>query len=147
MKADPSLNIPVADSTSESWINWHKELKRVFGKKTANSLWLFAWAKRGGKNADANTSKTRTYMKSQGVNIDTSKWNEAFDSVKSSINQGLTVTKWVILGGLALGGIFLLFTLIRLIKNPNAQIPFVPSTPSTPSIPSTPSAPSTPKTA
>ena len=58
MRADPSVNIPTASSSSENWIQWHKELKRFFGKKTANSLWVFAWAKRGGKNAEANTSKT-----------------------------------------------------------------------------------------
>jgi hypothetical protein len=125
MKADPSQNIPTASSTSESWIQWHKELKRVFGKKTANSLWSFAWAKRGGKNADANTSKTRMYMKSQGVNIDTTKLNEAFDNVKASINQGISVAKWVAIGGLGIGLIIFILILRKLLQNPSASIPNV----------------------
>ena len=125
MKADPSQNIPTASSTSESWIQWHKELKRVFGKKTANSLWSFAWAKRGGKNADANTSKTRVHMKSQGVNIDTTRLNEAFDNVKASINQGISVAKWVAIGGLGIGVIIFILILRKLLQNPSASIPNV----------------------
>jgi len=125
MKADPSQNIPTASSTSENWIQWHKELKRVFGKKTANSLWVFAWAKRGGKNAEANTSKTRVYMKEQGVNIDTTRLNEAFDNVKAFINQGISVAKWVAIGGLGIGAIIFILILRKLLQNPNASIPNV----------------------
>jgi len=125
MRADPSVNIPTASSSSENWIQWHKELKRFFGKKTANSLWVFAWAKRGGKNAEANTSKTRTYMKRQGVNIDTTKLNSAFDSVRSAINQGLSVTKWVLIGGLGVGAIVFILILRKLLLNPNATLPQV----------------------
>lgn len=125
MRADPSVNIPTASSSSENWIQWHKELKRVFGKKTANSLWVFAWAKRGGKNAEANTSKTRVYMKGQGVNIDTTKLNEAFDNVRATINQGLSVTKWVLIGGLGVGAILFILILRKLLLNPNASLPQV----------------------
>lgn len=125
MRADPSVNIPTASSSSENWIQWHKELKRVFGKKTANSLWVFAWAKRGGKNAEANTSKTRVYMKGQGVNIDTTKLNEAFDNVRATINQGLSVTKWVLIGGLGVGAILFILILRKLLLNPNATLPQV----------------------
>ena len=125
MRADPSVNIPTASSSSENWIQWHKELKRFFGKKTAKSLWVFAWAKRGGKNAEANTSKTRTYMKRQGVNIDTTKLNSAFDSVRSAINQGLSVTKWVLIGGLGVGAIVFILILRKLLLNPNATLPQV----------------------
>ena len=125
MRADPSVNIPTASSSSENWIQWHKELKRFFGKKTANSLWVFAWAKRGGKNAEANTSKTRTYMKRQGVNIDTTKLNSAFDSVRSAINQGLSVTKWVLIGELGVGAIVFILILRKLLLNPNATLPQV----------------------
>jgi hypothetical protein len=131
MRTDPSQNIPTASSTSESWIQWHKELKRVFGKKTANSLWIFAWAKRGGRSADANTSKTRVYMKSQGVNIDTTKLNEAFDNVKASINQGISVGKWVVIGSLGVGVILFILILRKLLQNPSASIPnlIVPNIP------------------
>ncbi len=125
MRADPSVNIPTASSSSENWIQWHKELKRVFGKKTANSLWVFAWAKRGGKNAEANTSKTRVYMKGQGVNIDTTKLNEAFDNVRATINQGLSITKWVVIGGLGVGAILFILILRKLLLNPNATLPQV----------------------
>ena len=125
MRADPSVNIPTASSSSENWIQWHKELKRVFGKKTANSLWVFAWAKRGGKNAEANTSTTRVYMKGQGVNIDTTKLNEAFDNVRATINKGLSVTKWVVIGGLGVGAILFILILRKLLLNPNATLPQV----------------------
>lgn len=131
MKADPSVNIPTASSSSENWIQWHKELKRVFGKKTANSLWIFAWTKRGGKNAEANTSKTRVYMKSQGVNIDTTRLNEALDNVKASINAGLTTVKWVVIGSLGVGTILLILIFRKLLQNPNSSIPqiIVPNIP------------------
>lgn len=125
MRADPSLNIPTASSTSENWIQWHKELKRVFGKKTANSLWVFGWTKRGGKNADGNTSKTRVYMKSQGVNIDTTRLNEAFDNVRATINQGISIAKWVAIGGLGVGVILFILILRKLLLNPSASIPQV----------------------
>ena len=97
----------------------------MFGKKTANSLWVFAWAKRGGKNAEANTSKTRVYMKGQGVNIDTTKLNEAFDNVRATINKGLSVTKWVVIGGLGVGAILFILILRKLLLNPNATLPQV----------------------
>ena len=35
MKLNPSKTIPTASSKSENWIQWHKDLKKVFGKKKA----------------------------------------------------------------------------------------------------------------
>jgi hypothetical protein len=62
MKIDPSKNIPTASSKSEEWVQWHKDLKKIFGKKKANSLWIFAWAKRGGVNSPANTNALTYYL-------------------------------------------------------------------------------------
>ena len=64
-------------------------------------------------------------MKGQGVNIDTTKLNEAFDNVRATINKGLSVTKWVVIGGLGVGAILFILILRKLLLNPNATLPQV----------------------
>jgi hypothetical protein len=122
MKLDPSQSIPTASSKAENWIQWHKDLKKVFGKKKANSIWLYAWAKRGGVKSSANTSVLRDYMDSQGVNVTTTSLGELSDAVGNVLDFGLGVGKIVIIGGLSVVGLILISILIRLFKNPNQPI-------------------------
>jgi len=133
MKLDPSQTIPTASSKSENWIQWHKDLKKVFGKKKANSIWLYAWAKRGGIKSSANNSALRDYMDNQGVNVTTTSLGELSDAVGNVLDFGLGIHKIVIIGGLSVVGLILLSILIRLFKNTNQplnislpQIPQIP---------------------
>jgi hypothetical protein len=64
---DPILNEPSVKSNCSEWIQWHKDLKSVFGKKTANSIFIAFWKKRG--STSANTNELRTYAKDQGFSI------------------------------------------------------------------------------
>ena len=121
-KLDPSLSIPTASSKSESWIVWHKDLKRMFGKKKANSIFVYAWAKRGGINGVANTNELRGYMDTQGVNISTTDFKEITDVVGNLLDFSFGIGKIVIIGTLSVVGLVLLSILIKLFKNPQQQL-------------------------
>ena len=122
MKLDPSQTIPTASSKSENWIQWHKDLKKVFGKKKANSIWLYAWAKRGGVKSSANTSALRDYMDSQGVDVTTTSLGELSDSIGNVLDFGFGVGKVVIIGTLSVVGLILIAILVKLFRNPNQQL-------------------------
>ena len=122
MKLDPSLSVPTASSKPENWIQWHVDLKKIFGKKKANSIWLYAWAKRGGIKSSANTSSLRDYMDKQGVDISTTKLNEITDVVGNVLDFQLGLNKVVIVGVLSLVGLILLGILIKLARNPNQKL-------------------------
>jgi hypothetical protein len=62
------LNEPNQQSSDVIWIQWHKDLKSVLGKKTADSVFLQFWTKRG--TDAANTHALREYAGSQGFQID-----------------------------------------------------------------------------
>ena len=94
----------------------------MFGKKKANSLWLFAWAKRGGVNSSANTSDLRNYMEGQGVNITTTTLNDITDTIGDVLGFGFGVGKIVIIGTLSVVGLILVGILVKLFRNPNQQL-------------------------
>jgi len=122
MKLDPSQTIPTASSKSENWIQWHKDLKSIFGKEKSNSLWLYAWAKRGGIKSPANTSSLRDYMDGQGVDITTTSLGELSDSIGNVLDFGYGVYRVVLIGTLSVVGLILIGILIKLFKNPNQQL-------------------------
>lgn len=122
MKLDPSKTIPTASSSSENWIQWHKDLKKIFGKKKANSLWLYAWAKRGGIKSSANDSVLRDYMKGQGVDITTTALGELSDAIGNVLDFGFGIGKVVVIGGLSIVGLILIGILVKLFRNPNQQL-------------------------
>jgi hypothetical protein len=122
MKLDPSKTIPTASSNSENWIQWHKDLKKIFNKKKANSIWLYAWAKRGGINSPANNSVLREYMDGQGVDITTTALGELSDAIGNVLDFGFGVGKVVVIGGLSIVGLILLGILVKLFRNPNQKL-------------------------
>jgi hypothetical protein len=122
MKIDPSKNIPTASSKSENWIQWHIDLKKMFGKKKANSIWLYAWAKRGGVKSPANTPALRDYMDKQGVDVTTTSLGELTDAIGNVLDFGFGVGKIVLIGSLSLVGLILLGILVKLFRNPNQKI-------------------------
>jgi hypothetical protein len=122
MKLDPSLSVPTASSKAENWIQWHVDLKKIFGKKKANSIWLYAWAKRGGINSTANTSSLRGYMDKQGVDVTTTSLNEIADVVGNVLDFGFGVGKVIIIGTLSVVGLILLGILVKLFRNPSQKL-------------------------
>lgn len=122
MKLDPSQSIPTASSKAENWIQWHRDLKKMFGKKKANSIWLYAWAKRGGVKSSANTSTLRDYMDKQGVDVTTTALGELTDKIGNVLDFGFGVGKIIIIGGLSVVGLILLSILVKLLRNPNQKI-------------------------
>jgi len=122
MKLDPSKTIPTASSKPENWIQWHKDLKKIFDKKKSNSIWLYAWAKRGGVNSPANTRSLRDYMDGQGVDITTTSLGELSDKIGNVLDFGFGVGKIIIIGGLSVTALILIGILVKLFKNPNQQL-------------------------
>lgn len=122
MKLDPSKTIPTASSKPENWIQWHKDLKKIFDKKKSNSIWLYAWAKRGGVNSPANTRSLREYMDGQGVDITTTSLGELSDKIGNVLDFGFGVGKIIIIGGLSVTALILIGILVKLFKNPNQQL-------------------------
>jgi hypothetical protein len=118
-RLDPSQNIPKRASESQDWIAWHKSLKRNFGKKTANEIWVYAWAKRGGVDSNANTSRMRDYMSGQGVDIQRTTSDAIFDTATDFTSGLFNVTKWVLIGGGVIVGAFLIKILLS--KNTGSQ--------------------------
>ena len=125
MKIDPSKKIPTASSNGSSWIQWHKDLKEVFGTKKANSVWVYAWGKRGGQTSSANTSDLRNYMSGEGVNVDTTTLNalgDSVDSVFEGIGNIASMTSYVIIGVGVFSFVLLARALYGLTKDPNKTI-------------------------
>lgn len=122
MKLDPSKTIPTASSNSENWIQWHKDLRKIFDKKKANSIWLYAWAKRGGVSSPANTSSLRDYMDKQGVDVTTTALGELSDKIGNVLDFGFGIGKVVVIGGLTITGLILVSILVKLLRNPNQQL-------------------------
>jgi hypothetical protein len=122
MKLDPSKTIPTSSSKSENWIQWHIDLKKIFGKKKANSVWLYAWAKRGGVKSSANNNELRNYMDKQGVDITTTALGELSDSIGNVLDFGFGIGKIVVIGSLSVAGLILIGILVKLFSNPNQQL-------------------------
>jgi hypothetical protein len=129
MKLDPSKSIPTASSKSENWIQWHKDLRKIFGKKKANSIWLYTWAKRGGVNSSANDRTLRVYMDKQGVDVTTTSLSELTDKIGNVLDFGFGVGKIIVIGGLSITGLILLGILVRLFRNPNQSVITLPPPP------------------
>jgi hypothetical protein len=97
-------------SSDAIWMQWHKDLKSVLGKKTADSIFLQFWTKRG--SADANTHALREYAAGQGFTIEGDAISSIVDSVYSigdNIGDVLKLGKYVtyavlivIIGGMGL---------------------------------------------
>lgn len=122
MKIDPSRNIPTATSEGDAWIQWHKDLKKVFNKKKANSVWLYAWSKRGGVNSKANTLNLSRYMKAQGVEIERTTLDEITESANDFAKGVINIHKWALIIGGTIAGLILLKILFSLNQNPEYGI-------------------------
>ena len=111
MKYDVIRYMPTALSTDDQWIDWHVILRKRFGNKTANRLWLKCWIARGGKTSNANTQELREYMKKQGFNIETTTLESLGDTVSGYFDTIGDVIKWTLIGGGVLAAIVIIMVL------------------------------------
>lgn len=110
---NPTQIIPTRNSSSQSWIQWHKAMKSRYGKKQANFLFVKGWDNRAGAGTNASTNELREYMKQNGVTLDSTTLESVTDSVSSgldSIGDMFTVGKYLIIGTsvIIVGGLGLL---------------------------------------
>lgn len=122
MALDPSKNIPTATSNDDQWIIWHKQLRRLFGKKQANSIWLFAWSKRGGLDTKANTRKLSNYLEKFGIDVERSTLDSIGEGFADAAEGFASTAKWFVIIPLGVAGIVLIAILWQLIKNPDKTI-------------------------
>ena len=122
MAQDPSKQIPTASSTDAQWISWHKKLKKVFGKKPANDIFLYAWSKRGGVDGKANTNTLSNYAEKNGFDIERSTLANIGEGISDTAGAVFGVMKWVWIGSLVIGGLILVKILMSLAKNPNKSV-------------------------
>ena len=121
MAKDPSKNIPTASSPSSSWIDWHRRLKKTFGKKQANSIWVYAWSKRSGVDSQANTNTLSRYMEGEGVDVERTFFDEFGQGVGDFATDFGNVTKWILIGGLVIGGIIVTKIVLSIVNDPKGS--------------------------
>jgi len=100
--------VPSFGASAAKWIQFHKELRKIFTKREANMYWLKAWNNTGGDSqSTANTSALRDYMSGQGVQITASNFfdsaGDAIDDLTKVANMWITVAIVIILAAIALG--------------------------------------------
>lgn len=122
MAVDPSKRIPTATSSDEQWILWHGQLKKLFGKKQANSIWLYAWSKRGGVDAKANTNRLSNYLEENGIDIERTTLDSIGEGIVDTASGIASFGKWFIIIPLGIAGIILIAILVKLIQNPNKTV-------------------------
>ena len=83
--SNPCKHIPTTQSRSESWINWHKSLRKWFDRQEANEHWIRFWQQRGGAGSTADTHDLREYMSEQGVELTTDLEGEITDAVSDTL--------------------------------------------------------------
>ena len=109
---------PTKNSSASSWKQWHSTLIRCFGKSGANDVWVMAWDRYGRSNPNAYSTSLGTYMQSQGVSISQSGGEHianAYSNIFSSIGgvfNFMKIVNMVVAGGIAVGFLMLLYTLI-----------------------------------
>jgi len=106
---DPTKIVPNQQSSSQSWIQWHKAMKSRYGLKEANLLFVKAWDKRGGAGSKGSTNELREYMRDNDVKLDTTGLEDVLDtgsSVLDTIGGAFTAGRYISLaiGVIVLGG-------------------------------------------
>jgi hypothetical protein len=115
------MQIPAKHSSDLAWIQFWKDLKRIFSKKEAQSWWVTFWNERAGVNSNANTSRLRLEMKSHGIEISAQNWigsvGDAASSFAGGIGTFLKVGGVVVVCGAVLVGAFYLSNMTRNARN------------------------------
>jgi hypothetical protein len=107
-KTNPINSIPQYNSSSEEWLSWHKVLTSNFGRQNANSIWLKAWRIRG--NPKANDRTLRVYLKSKGITLSETAWDNIVDiggGITDTLGDAMQLRKYagIALGVILIGGL------------------------------------------
>lgn len=129
MAKDPSKNIPNSRSPAEAWIQWHRDLKRTFGRRQANSIWVYAWSKRGGINSPANTRNLRNYMSGEGVDVSRTSLSGVGDSLSNFGSGIFSFFKWGLIIPIAVGSIAVLIIVYNISKDKQTVNKIIDSNP------------------
>jgi hypothetical protein len=105
MKTSVKTNIPTINSSPEQWEQWHKDLKSTFGKKTANSIFIAYWEKRG---SGEGTKRLRDYCEKQGFKLETSGVTDFTDDTLDVFDSIGDIFKVAKIAGISLVGILVL---------------------------------------
>lgn len=123
MKLKNSIaNIPHKNAQGQIWIEWHKSLKRRYGRKEANRLFNLAYQKRIDSTI-LQFLELQKYMDKNGVRLEGNIWQEMEASFDSSFDSVTGTMKTV---GVSVGVILLivlavvLYSMINISKNPQA---------------------------
>lgn len=122
---DPSKHIPNQDSSDNEWLSWVQDLKSLYGKKTARTLFSMAWNKR--KSSKANTDNLRKTLK-ENYDISVASdgilgpLTDAADNILDGIGDTLNMatTGVLIVGGLILIPVFI--ALFNIAKAPAESV-------------------------
>jgi hypothetical protein len=82
----------------EEWIMWHKELKKHFGKPTANDIWNYAFAQSGSLSGNLNCRTLNSAFRKYVSDNDLSPFAGA--GIFAPILQGYGTASDVVSGGL-----------------------------------------------
>lgn len=113
-------NIPYKNANGQIWIDWHKSLKRRYGRKEANRLFKLAYEKRIDSTI-SNFLELQAYMETQGVKLEGNFWQEMQKDWNSSFDSFTGTMK---IAGISVGVILLivlfvvLYSIINISKNP-----------------------------
>lgn len=113
-------NIPMKTSSGDSWIEWHKTLKRAMGKQQANVVWLKAWYMRAGTGSSASTSALRSYMEDNDVDINKTTMETVGDSVSGGLDFVGDIFKtgtWIGVALISVIGVGLGIAVINIARN------------------------------
>lgn len=111
--------MPKATSGSDEWQQWHIQLKKRFGKKSANMIFVKAWEARAGKNSAASSDELRAYMRDQGVDLDTTVLQDVIDSTSGitdffgDVIKAGAITGYAITGIVVVGLAMLVFNIAK----------------------------------
>jgi len=114
---NPTMNIPDTSSDANAWKQWHISLKRTFGRKTANAIWVTGWNKRG--NKDIIDHNLREHLGKSGIVLDESmlgKLSEAGSDYLDNLSDIFKVGKYVafaVVGIAVIGAGMAIFNIAR----------------------------------
>lgn len=129
--ANEILNIPDDQSSAGAWKQWHIKLKNTFGRKTAATIFVSAWDKRGSK--DTITHDLNEHLEKNGIILDkdalgtvTELGADLFDNVGDFFNMGKYLL-FAVAGIAVVGTGILVFQIVRNpIESAKAAVAFTP---------------------
>ncbi len=116
------FDIPTNKNTAAVWMEWHKVLKRKFGQKTANSLFMKAWDKNIKEDSDANTSDLRMWAKDEGMYIESDSVIGDLKDFRAGIGDYIgdffKLGKYAAIGTVCVVGVMLILIAIKVGRDP-----------------------------